>query len=272
VSYWYILRAEMTKYKGTFKRYYLDTIGEIVSYTILIVGLFYTIFQEMNWTNQSLFQLLIGIFIWYIAIQAISNFGHLLQDEMEIGTLEQIFLTRTSLVKMLFGRAIGTFLFSSLGGIVLIFVCFILISLFSDISFSSWKMNLSWFSLLIILMITMLGVYGFAFLLAGLSLVFKRIGVITVVFHYLFLFFTGITLADKKLPWILDSFSQFLPITWGVVNLKQIILSSQSLVQIVTHPDFFYLCLNTLAYLTLGLLLFRFLSKRARKTGNLGQY
>jgi ABC-type polysaccharide/polyol phosphate export permease len=251
----------------------LDTLGEIISYAILFTGLFYSIFQKVAWTEQALFQLLVGIFIWYIGISAVAVFSFILQEEMRLGTLEQIYLTRTSLVKMLLGRAIGTFLFDGIGAMVLAVITFTFIALFTSVHpWELFRIPISWLSFVVVILFTMVGIYGFAFLLAGLSLVLKRIGAITIVLNYIFLFFTGITLSQQSLPASLDVFSKCLPITWGSINLKNIIISKLPLETIVLSPSFLWLVVNSFFYLFIGLVLFYRLEKRARKNGNLGSY
>jgi ABC-2 type transport system permease protein len=118
----------------------------------------------------------------------------------------------------------------------------------------------------------MFGFFVFAFLLAGLSLVYKKIGVITVVLNYLFLFFTGITLSERVLPPFIDLFSKCLPITWGSINLKNVVLEGISFYQMVGSSDFWYLIINSVVYLIIGLTVFGRLEKKARMNGNLGQY
>ncbi|MFC4547100.1 hypothetical protein ACFO25_12225 [Paenactinomyces guangxiensis] len=135
---------------------------------------------------MSLFQLLTGIFIWYIGINAIAVFSFILQEEMTIGTLEQIYLTRTPLVKMLLGRAVGTFVFDMIGGMILTGITFGFVSLFITFDLSGvFRIQISWSAFAVVILLTMLGIYGFAFLLAGLSLVFKRIGAFTIILNYI---------------------------------------------------------------------------------------
>lgn len=268
-----IIYAEFYKFKGMFKRYYLDSIAEIVSYLILFTGLFYTIFQQTTDYEAMLFQLLSGIFIWYVGINSIAVFSFILQEEMQLGTLEQIYLTRTSLTKMLLGRALATFVFDSIGGLGLTFLTFMAISLFSSTNSMFFEIfsSLNWFYFILYIVITMVGIYGFSFLLAGLSIVYKKISAITVILNYIFLYFTGITLANSTLPGVVDIFSKLLPITWGVINIQDI-FSKDKLSDFILNYDFLFLILNSILYLIIGLIVFKLMLAKAKKDGNLGSY
>lgn len=269
-----ILHAEFFKFKGMFRRYYIDSLAEIISYLILFIGLSFTILNNQLSEENILFQLIIGIFVWYIGINAIAVFTFILQEEMQLGTLEQIYLTRTSLTKMLCGRACATFLFDAIGGIFLSSLTIIVVSIFSG-SISLTELSLSsvnWFGIMVILLLTMIGIYGFAFILAGLSIVFKKISAITVILNYIFLFFTGITLTGNKLPITLDWFSKILPITWGITNLKNLAIEQYSLQEMFSSIEFYYLMFNSIVYLIIGLVTFKYLLKIAKKDGSLGHY
>jgi ABC-type Na+ efflux pump permease subunit len=194
-----------------------------------------------------------------------SIFSFILQEERELGTLEQIFLTRTSLTKMLFGRAISTFVFEAISGVGLILVIFYVLSILINVPLDSLLLlQISYPALLFVILLTMLGIYGFSFLLAGFALIFKRIGAFTITFNYLFLFFTGITVSEKKLPYLFDLFSKFLPITWGCINLKNIILKDMSFQDTMESSSMVWLLLNTVVYVIVGIFVVILLIGRER--------
>ncbi|HHY0839367.1 ABC transporter permease [Bacillus cereus] len=268
----YIFRAEFCKFKGEFKKYYLDSFGDIIAYVVLFCGIFFTVFKDYEWSNEAFFQLIMGLFVWYIAIGAIANFTFILQEEMELGTLEQVYLTRSPIMKILIGRALGSFTFDFLSGLILSICTGFAISIFTkNYSFSVLNLNISWISLFLTMVLTMVGIYGFAFILAGISLVYKRISAIVGVLNNIFLFFTGITIASTFPP-ILEGISKVLPITWGILNLKAIILNGYSLQDLVTKPLFLFLCLNSFLYLVVGITTFKYLEAYCRRKGTLGHY
>jgi ABC-2 type transport system permease protein len=269
----YVLRAEFHKFKGMFKRYYIDSVAEVISYAILFLGVFFTVFQDVSWTSESFFQLIVGIFIWYIGISAVAIFTFILQEEMQLGTLEQIYLTRTSLTKMLLGRALGTFCFDALSGIVLTSLTFIGISLFTSLSIIDlMSVEVSLIGLVTILFATMIGIYGFAFILAGLSIRYKKVSAITFILNYIFLFFTGITLSSEQLPFVLDIVSKLLPITWGIINLQNLLLEEQNFSHLIVSSDFYILLIHSTIYFGLGIFIFKIMERKSKKDGNLGHY
>lgn len=263
-----ILYAEFVKFKGMFKRYYVDSIAEIISYLILFSGLTYAVVTRDSGNSNIVAQLLIGIFVWYIGINAIAIFTFILQEEMQLGTLEQIFLTKTNLNLMLLGRAIATFIFDAIGGIILSSGTLLFIFIFSpDLVKGHFNLIPLLNPLMIlILILTMLGIYGFSFLLAGLSIIFKRISAITVILNYIFLFFTGVLVSGNNLPFVLDIFSKCLPITWGIININAIFDGTVSIGEIIM------LIINSFVYFVIGVIVFNRLSYYARKKGSLNQY
>ncbi|WOS95803.1 ABC transporter permease [Nosocomiicoccus massiliensis] len=259
-----ILHAEFFKFKGMFKRYYIDSIAEVTSYIILFTSLTYFIVSTSE-ADNIIPQILIGVFIWFIGINAIAIFTFILQEEMALGTLEQIFLTKTSLTKMLLGRAISTFIFDSIGGVVLsISTVFALVFISPALSISDMNLIVILNPLLIlVILVTMVGIYGFSFILAGLSIIFKRISAITVILNYMFLFIIGVILAGDTLPLILDIFSKFLPITWGVIVISDIFNGDTNVMNII------WLIINSILYFVVGLYLFNKMTYIARVKGTL---
>ncbi|WAA10093.1 ABC transporter permease [Fervidibacillus albus] len=269
----YSIKAEFVKFKGMFIRYYIDSISEIVSYGLLMFGLILTVFQNLTGTNEQIFQLMVGIFIWYIGINAIAVFSFILREEMVLGTLEQIAITKVPIEKMLLGRAIGTFIFDSLGAIVLSIISFSFVAIFRDLSLETFfSLHFSIPSLIIVILLTMVSIYGFSFILAGFSLVFKRIGAITTLLNYLFLFLIGLVMASNQLPPTIDLVTKLLPMTWGVINLKQVIIHSKTLVELVSTYEFWLLILNSGLYFFIGLSLFKLLFNISIKNGKLSSY
>lgn len=262
-----ILHAEFFKFKGMFKRYYIDSTAEIASYIILFTSLTYVIVSTSE-TDNIIPQILIGVFIWFIGINAIAIFTFILQEEMALGTLEQIFLTRTSLTKMLLGRAISTFIFDSIGGVVLSFCTITALVLISPaLSFSDMNLAIVLNPLIVpVILVTMVGIYGFSFILAGLSIIFKRISAITVILNYMFLFFIGVILSGDTLPSVLDIFSKLLPISWGVIVISDVFEGVTNLMNL------FWLFVNSFVYFVVGLYLFNRMTYIARVKGTLDQY
>lgn len=269
----YSIKAEFVKFKGMFIRYYIDSIGEILSYSVLIGGLILTIFQDLTWTNEQVFQLMIGVFIWYIGINAIAVFSFILQEEMALGTLEQIAITKVPIEKVLLGRAIGTFIFDSIGAFFLIFLSFSILAIFEDIPlWSLLSLKFSFHSFIVVIIFTMVSIYGFSFILAGLSLIFKRIGAITTILNYIFLFFTGVIISSNPLSPALDLFSKLLPMTWGIINLKRVIIDSKNFIELVNTYEFWFFILNAGLYFAIGLSLFKIMFHISIKNGKLSSY
>jgi ABC-2 type transport system permease protein len=184
-----------------------------------------------------------------------------ISNESQMGTLEQLSISGHSLATVLLARGFAQFprQVSSF---------FILLTAYS-LAMPEIHMNLEQFpaAILFLLLIAM-GVYGIAYIFAGLTLLFKRIGFFFQIINFAFL---GLfwqnreALADGSWNAILyDIF----PLTLGMKNLLYIFTSN-------TDSIISRLLLQVLysgIFAVIGFFLFRFMEKKARQMALLSQY
>ena len=62
------------------------------------------------------------------------------------------------------------------------------------------------------------------------------------------------------------------PTTHGIIVLRRVLLEGQSLASVWNDGSLGWLILNTLAYVVIGMLIFKWFERRAKIQGVLGQY
>ena len=67
--------------------------------------------------------MLYGLVAWQLCTSELSYFANVVEEEAMMGTLEQIFMTRTSVLKVLTGKFVVTFLFDICKAVILFSLC-----------------------------------------------------------------------------------------------------------------------------------------------------
>ncbi|MCX7991820.1 MAG: ABC transporter permease, partial [Proteobacteria bacterium] len=197
--------------------------------------------------------------VWFFALDAVGHLSSALREDLHIGILEQIALTPYSLIYNMIGRSVARFFITLLNAIIILFIFNLL-----------FELNISVpFSVLPVFLLTYLGLYGLGLFFAGLTLIFKRLGPVTTITRFMLLIFTGAIIPVNVFPGIFQKISAFLPMTSGLQLMKNAIFNGGLQGDITS---FFSLIVNTTSYLFLGVLVFLFFEKRARKLGTLGSY
>jgi ABC-2 type transport system permease protein len=160
------------------------------------------------------------------------------------------------------GRAFARFLFSVamvviLGGIIIMLL----------------KMQLTFRIITLIpVALTIVGLYGFGFMIAGIALVFKQVGTLAGLFSNILLFVNGTLLPIDRFPGWLESLVKTLPTTQGIIVLRKTILSDDSLVSLWLDGSLIYLTVHSTIYLIIGWSIFKWCERKAKLQGTLGQY
>ena len=124
----------------------------------------------------------------------------------------------------------------------------------------------------IVFILTLLGLYGLAFFFGGLTLIYKRLGNVTIVIRFAFLILTGAITPIENFPVWLQVISKTLPMTQGLKILRLLMIENKSFGHVLASGDFFMLVMNSACYITFGLISFKLFEKVARHRGLLGVY
>lgn len=250
------------------KRYSVERISSLVMLFFIFFGIVYSSItsfspeQSNHFDSISTAHRIIGFLLWFFALDAVGHLSSSIREDLHIGILEQIALSPYSLIFNLLGRSISRLLINFSLSIILLYV---LQKTFNV----TIKIPLDVF---VFFIITYAGLSGLGLFFAGLTLIFKRLGPITTITRFLLLIFTGAIIPLSSFPSYLKYFSMTLPMTLGLSIIKKLIFEKVTLFDVIITKDFLFFVANSLFYLSLGVLTFIYLEKRARSKGALGTY
>jgi ABC-2 type transport system permease protein len=152
-----------------FRRYAFDTISGLIS----IYGFFLVIFfgakifgGDQAGFGESIEGVVVSYGMWAITMFALGSLTYDLTQEAQLGTLEQLGMSPFGLVRVLVARA-----FTSLATYVAMWVALLVVMMATT---GRW-LHIDVISIVPLLAVTIVGVIGVGFLLAGLAIVFKRV-------------------------------------------------------------------------------------------------
>lgn len=206
--------------------------------------------------------ILLGYTVWYYARLVITNTSSDMLGEAQIGTLEQIYMSPMRPELILLGRMLVMLLMTT--------VIVILPTLLIGAPFGVY-LPFSWDSLIIFALI-LVGLFGFALALAGAALVFKQVDTLADLIQNVLLFLTGSLVPIDHFPPWLSLFAQTLPITQGIIVIRDVTLQHQSLLDAWRNGSIPWLILNSSVYLVIGCVMYGICERYAKKRGSLGQY
>lgn len=258
-----LIKAEWVMLIGEVKQYLFNYIFYNIGLFFVFIGLFYAFKQD---GTKDATVLLYGLIIWQLCNTAINYLSNVIQDESMLGTLEQIFMTRTSVFSVFFSKLIVNLVF----GMIKIAIVFILCVFIFDVQDILVNLGIINIYIFIITIITVFSFYCLGLLFGGMALFFKRVNSFCSMLTYLLLFFTNITVPIESLPALIQPISYAIPITWAVrlINLLVFGAADTSIITI----NFIGFIITSGLYLVGGVIAFNLSIKRAKELGKLGQY
>ncbi|MGD1855927.1 MAG: ABC transporter permease [Leptolyngbyaceae cyanobacterium] len=254
-----LLIGELKRTLIQFIRYPSEIIGGIIIITTVFYGLFvsaqYMAGPAMNF-GERLDSVVVGYVLWTLALYIVNDIAFNIQSEAQTGTLEQIFLSPFPAPKVFFARAVASL---ALRMTIITFILFILMVITdSQLSFP--------LGLIFPLGTLLMAAYGLAFVMGSCALVFKRVQQILPIFQFGLLFL----LAAPTEEWdgTARTVANFLPMLPSTGLLRDLMARGETL-------DFSQLGIafvNGAAYFILGLLVFGWAERQAKRRGTLSGY
>ena len=206
--------------------------------------------------------LLVG-FVGYMFFHMQTNrlFWGLL-GEMQSGTLEQMYLSPLPSWLLTIGLEVASIVEAAISALLL----YLFIELVVQVT-----IPLDW-AALIPLVLLVLGSVGYSLILGGLTLLFKRLEILKELFQIVVLIFGGVLVPLDRMPGWMATIARFLPLTPGVEVLRNILLDGVSLGRLSGDGTLWWLLGSAAAYLALGIVIFRWCERLAKRRGTLGQY
>ena len=251
--------AELRRSWIQFIRYPTEAIGGVVITTSIFYGLFlsarYIAGPSLQFGDR-LDAIVVGYVLWSLVLFIMTDIAGGLQYEAQTGTLEQLFLSPFGAPKVFVMRTLASLMLQ-----LTIIVCIVLIIMAltgSRLEFPP--------TLLLPLFTVLLGAYGLAFIMGSLALLLKRVQQLIGIIQFGLLFL----IATPTETWAgsLQVFRWLLPMTAGAGLLRDLMARGEAL----NLAQFGLALLNGIGYFTVGLLVFRFAERQAKRRGMLGGY
>ncbi len=257
----------LATFNETYKRlliiwdYRFNIITHLVTVGFIFIGATFFL-GGGQFNSKQLPSLFLGYLVWFYARIVILTTSEDLMWEAQSGTLEQMYMSPTTSELLVLGRVLATLISTTimvaLTSIALTFLLGIHIPL-------RWEG-------LPVLIITLIGLFGFSLMLGGAALVFKQIEALADLLQNALLFLTGSLLPVSHFPNWLEAFTKTLPITQGIIVIRNVMLSGQSLSSTWADGSLIWLCINSGIYLCAGWLIFKWCERIAKQQGSLSHY
>lgn len=206
--------------------------------------------------------LLLG-FVGYIFFHMQTNrlFWGLL-GEIQSGTLEQMYLSPLPSWVLLLGLAVASIVEALITAVLMYLLIHLVVPVAIPLRLSA----------LLPLILLVVGSVGYSLMVGGLTLRFKRLEILKELLQGLVFLFGGVFVPLDHMPHWMAIIARFLPLTPGIAGLQQTLLAGSSLGVLASDGTIFWLVGNALAYLGLGIIIFRWCESMAKRLGTLGHY
>lgn len=262
---------------GFMRRDFKTEVGYRLSFVSQILGIFFSVvmfyfisvlFGEAASPHLSAYGggyfpfVLIGIAFYRYLSVSLSTFSNTIREGQVTGTLEAMLVTPT--------RPLALLLYSSFWD-YLRATCEVLTYLVLGVAFFGLGIGRAdVISVLVVLLLTILSFSSFGIVSAAFVLVYKRGDPVPFVFGTLSALLGGVYCPVTVLPGFMQAGSALVPLTYSLRAMRHALLQGTPVTQLGT--DLAVLAFFSLIGIPLGLLLFDWALRRAKKEGTLAQY
>ena len=239
-------------------RYWMNTATSLVILLILFLVFFYlpqaVVGSPIKGEREN--TIIIGYIIWVLTLIGFQSLPDSIVEESRTGTLEQLYMSHFRIEIIFFFELIYSFLLALVySGVILGLIMLITGKYFSFLEL---------IQVIPVALLMLSGVWGIAFVLAGLAVVFKRLESLYNLVQFLLVGF--VILGAIQSPVI-----YFMPISHATVMIHKLINEGYSLASF-NSLDWIILCANSLCYFLLGIFIYKLCEKTAMKKALLGHY
>lgn len=252
-----LLRVNLQKEYIELVRYLPNTIATVFTFYIIFLGMFLGIQVVGDPSTQELNTqyVIVNNLFWFLTMSTINKVGWQVTNESMRGTLEQLSMSPMGIWRIMTARLIAS--------TVINFIILIVLLYLSMFTTGQW-LNIDLLSILPILLITLVSMYGLGFIIAGISMVLKQVDAFLQILQFILagLVFVPVTVA----PII-----SYFPFVKGLDLVRSVMIHGVTLSQI-SVTDYGILIGNAIIYFVLGIAFFMFCERIAMKRGLLAHY
>jgi ABC-2 type transport system permease protein len=123
-----------------------------------------------------------------------------------------------------------------------------------------------------VVILTWVGLFGLGFIVAGGTLLFKRVGQAVAILTGMLLFVNGTLLPLETLSPTLSTVGRLFPAAQGIIVLRAVVLEGRTLGDVLGDGSAIFLMVHSTVLFALGWLIFGWAETIAKQRGSLGQY
>lgn len=260
MRYAILLAAMMRKNFLIVWRYPFNLVSGVLSLFLIFLVIFYGAKALGGGSasasfGETLSGIVMGFMLWSFILFAFSDLTWEIINEAQQGTLEQLYMSPLG-----FGWVVICHILTWL----VINLTLTLGMLFLMMAVTGRWLNVDFLSVLPLMLLTVAGVYGLGFAMAGLALVFKQVQAAFQIFQFVWIILIAVPVSSF-------SFLKYLPVSWGTNLIGRIMIGGLSIFDLPLR-DLLFLIANSTVYFGLGFLAFKYFERIARDRGLLGHY
>lgn len=260
----YLIKVSFEKSFKELIRYKFEMISMVAGLYFLFIAMFYGaktfgtgIGANPLTLDSTLEGFVAGYFLWTIMLMIFFDTSQGVISDANKGTLEQISMSGLGMKKVLIVKSLSNL-------VINVAMCFIV--LFTIMATTGYWLNMQVGQLIIILLLGSFSMIGLSMVFGGLALIFKRIQSFLNIMQYLLI---ALVLPGNNAfaTWV----AALIPFRPTIELFYRVALGNQNLLDF-TAMEYGVVILNSVIYFGIGLLVFDLCSRKAKRSGLLGQY
>ncbi|MEO0075098.1 MAG: ABC transporter permease [candidate division WOR-3 bacterium] len=227
----------------------------------LVGGLSSNAFKELTGSPHYLPFVLIGAMVSTYIFSGLWGVGNSLREETYWGTLEYIIVSPTNPIVVLLGKTLAEFVYATVN----VTMQAIIATIFLGLNLTISKI----LPVLLIVLLLVIGFYGFAIAFAGFTLLIKEAHGWVHTLEWVFYLFSPIRYPVEISP-LTKTLSALIPLTYALVAIRAIILLNKNVLHL--QQTILILMIMDIFLLIIGYFTFRYLERKTKQAGTLAQY
>ena len=265
-NWFLIIKAFFVRDASLALSYPLDFVLKMISMVMSVFALFFISefvkIPEINddYGNYMAFAI-VGLFVAAVTQTGFGVFSSAIRGEQTMGTLESVMMTPTRLSQILVGSASWSYMWAVIPALFMLLIGWA----FFDVTLQG---NL--LVVLFLLILTALNFCAVGVLSASFIMVFKRGDPMGFFVGSLSMLLGGVFYPVSRLPEWMQVLANFLPITHGLIAVREILLKGASVTSVL--PQIGILIIFTVLSVPLSLVVFKKAVRHAQREGTLLHY
>ncbi|HAM82083.1 ABC transporter permease [Ornithinibacillus bavariensis] len=252
-----VLSANIRREFILLKRYLPNTIAMLVTFYVIFIGMFFGISLIGDPTTQdaNIQYVIVNYIFWFLAMLVVNDIGWQITNEATQGTLEQLGMSPMGIWRIMLSRLLSTTIVE-----FIIIIGLLYLSMFTA---GQW-LNIDVLSILPILILTLISMFGLGLIIAGFTMIIKQIQAFLQILQFLL---AGLTFV----PLSVAPFLAFFPFVKGVDMVREVMINGTTITEFGVG-DISILVFNGLFYFGIGLFIFLRCERYAMSKGLLAHY